>query len=436
MRLLTFNLHAKSKFGFSLLLPLLGLVTVLLEARERRIGKLDSLSWSSYYDLGSNASPYEASIEYPDFSPVGALVDKSGTLGTGTLVSPSVVVTAAHLFRNQNSSPAPSPSNWEFVLHTPFNEAGTGRTFEVSQIILHAGWEARLPQLGGTGDGDVLGVDLAVVLLKTEVIGVYPAKLPSGNAETLGGRVVLGGFGNLVDGATGAENVLNHRRVGGVNSLDRIVEKVEKPNVPAEYSGGLLAIDFDSPQLDSNTLGKGQPEIDNLSTGDSNSSPLDLEASTVVGDSGGPAFMRIGDAWRIIGAVSYGSSDSTYGDVTVYTRLANHEAWIGAYLPSWSQARKTVQAGWLQSDWFGYFSPLASSWIFHPSHGWIYASAESGETLWAWQEGIGWWWSGSSVYPFLYSSTRSGWLYLDTARSSHSGAVYYDYSQGAWAQSP
>ena len=95
-----------------------------------------------------------------------------------------------------------------------------------------------MPQLGGTGDGDVLGVDLAVVLLKTEVIGVYPAKLPSGNAETLGGRVVLGGFGNLVDGATGAENVLNHRRVGGVNSLDRIVEKVEKPNVPAEYSGG------------------------------------------------------------------------------------------------------------------------------------------------------------------------------------------------------
>ena len=35
---------------------------------------------------------------------------------------------------------------------------------------------ARLSALGGRGDGDMLGVDLAVVLLQEEVVGVYPAK--------------------------------------------------------------------------------------------------------------------------------------------------------------------------------------------------------------------------------------------------------------------
>ena len=57
--------------------------------------------------------------------------------------------------------------------------------------------------------------------------------------------------------------------------------------------------------------------------------------------------MRISGAWRIVGSVSYGSSDSTYGDVTVYTRLANHKIWLEDFLPPWSQARKTGQGvGW------------------------------------------------------------------------------------------
>ena len=45
--------------------------------------------------------------------------------------------------------------------------------------FLHPSWVARLSELGGRGDGDKLGVDLAVVLLQQEVAGVYPAKLPS-----------------------------------------------------------------------------------------------------------------------------------------------------------------------------------------------------------------------------------------------------------------
>lgn len=397
---------------------------------------MDNLSWAPYYELGHNSSTFSSVIQYPDFSPVGAFYSKDGHLGTGTLIAPSVVVTAAHLFRNTFSSPTPDPSRWEFILHSPFQEASAEQSFDILQINLHPGWEARLPELGGRGDGDMLGVDLAIVLLKKEVLGIYPAKLPLGGSEPLGEKVVIGGFGNLIDGAAGAEGIQNERRVGGFNSLDRVVVEVDVPNVPSEYRGGLLAIDFDSPQSDANTLGEGMPVVDYLSSGQSDPNPMTLEASTAVGDSGGPAFMKIGNAWRIIGAVSYGTSDSTYGDVTVYTRLASHENWIAGYLPSWSQARKTDTGDWLQSDWFGYFLPLPTKWNFHPSHGWVYSSGGNGESFWAWQPNLGWWWSDLSVYPFLYSNDRTSWLYFDVSKSSPEHAVFFDYGTGDWISVP
>ena len=434
----TFSHHGKwnkRPFRRSVLLFVV-LSTFSLHATDRRVGKLDNLSWSPYFDLGQNSSIYSSLSQYPDFSAVGALYSNEGYLGTGTLVAPSVVVTAAHLFRNSFSSPPPDPSSWEFILHSPFTEASAKQRFEVSQINLHPGWEARLPELNGKGDGDMLGVDLAIVILRKEVSGVYPAKLPLGGTEPLGEKVVVGGFGNLVDGASGAESFQNQRRVGGFNTLDRVVLRVDEPNVPTEYLGGLLAIDFDSPQLDANTLGSGKTLVDNLSSGNSDPSPVELEASTAVGDSGGPAFMKIGNAWRIIGTVSYGTSDSTYGDVTVFTRLASHESWIAGYLPSWKQARKTGMEGWLQSDWFGYFLPLPSKWNFHPSHGWVYSFGENDESFWAWQENLGWWWSDLSVYPFIYSSKRMNWLYFDISKSTPREAVFYDYGTGNWVRVP
>lgn len=415
---------------------LLSCLIVPSEGKTRRLGKLDDLSWDSYYDLGINSSPDEPSLQFPDFSPVGALFSKGGVLGTGTLVAPSVVVTAAHLFRNSQSSPTPQPADWHFILHSPFDQASESQKFVVSQVVLHPGWVARLSQLGGQGDGDMLGVDLAVVLLQEEVVGVYPAKLPVGGLEPIGEKVVLGGFGNLVDGLTGSQGVLNKRRVGGVNTLDRVVVQVEDASVPAEHLGGLLAIDFDSPQLDANSLGSDEPAIDYVPTGTSDATPVDLEASTTAGDSGGPAFMRISNAWRIVGSVSYGSADSTYGDVTVYTRLTNHKNWLAGYLPSWRQARKTGFGEWLESDWFGYFLPLPSNWHYHPSHGWIYLSGNDGESFWAWQQNIGWWWSGLSAYPFLYSSERASWLYLDQTQSSPEKSIFFDYGTGTWVEEP
>ena len=130
--------------------------------------------------------------------------------------------------------------------------------------------------------------------------------------------------------------------------------------------GGLIAVDFDSPQQDKNTLGSSASIVDYLGSGTSSSSPLPLEASSAVGDSGGPAFLYNNQAWRTVGVVSYGTSDSTYGDVTVYTRVASQMEWIKSYLPIWSQARQTMYDGWLELEWFGaFFNMYISIFYFY-----------------------------------------------------------------------
>ena len=90
-----------------------------------------------------------------------------------------------------------------------------------------------------------------------------------------------------------------------------------------------------------------------------------MEASSAVGDSGGPAFIYDNQSWRTVGVVSYGTSDSTYGDITVYTRVASHLDWIQTYLPSWAQARQTLYSGWMELDWFGHFFALSNNDSVH-----------------------------------------------------------------------
>ena len=67
-----------------------------------------------------------------------------------------------------------------------------------------------------------------------------------------------------------------------------------KEGVSDLHLGGLLAIDFDSSSDNHNTLGSGKPILDLLGSGESEVSPLPLEASTAYGDSGGPAFAYSG----------------------------------------------------------------------------------------------------------------------------------------------
>ena len=303
---------------------------------QRRIGKRHDLSWTPHHQLGTNYDTYASSEEYPDLSVVGALISQSGALGTATLVAPNYVVTAAHVVKNEYQE-IPNESDWEFVLYYNFDEASSVYRYQISEIIIHSAWIARQTASNTFGDGDELGVDLAIIRLNRSIAGVYPARLPSTGDDPLGKRAILAGFGTLVEGDTANKDDSNTRRVGGENTIDRSVAQVFKSGVPESQRGGVLGIDFDSPQQSHNTLDSGV-SLDLLGSGDSQPSPLSLEASTAVGDSGGPAFCRTNNSWRVHGVVSYGTKDSSYGDVTVYTRLASHYEWLLSQLPDWADS--------------------------------------------------------------------------------------------------
>ena len=403
-------------------------------AKERRIGKLNSVNWDDYFKLGTNSFPYSKSLGYPDFSSVGVIVSED-LYGTGTLIAPNVVVTAAHVLRNTLFDPTPTPSSWKFILNSDYENASIQNIYEIETIHLHPAWNARLTKKNGMGDGDELGVDIALVILKDSVVGVYPTKLPNGQNEEIGSKVILSGYGNLVDGKNGIINDKNSRRVGGENILDRNVILVDAPNVDHSEKGGLLAVDFDSPDQNQNSLGQNAQPIGFLGAGTSSASPLSLEASSAVGDSGGPAFYFQNQSWRTIGVVSYGTSDSTYGDITVYTRISNHLDWIQSYLPAWSQAKRTEFSNWLELDWFGYFFSAESDWKYHLVLGWFYTQGSNGESFWGWRSNhLGWWWTGYGVYPYVYSTNLRKWIFVDVNKSSHDIMIYFDYENEKWIQ--
>lgn len=77
-------------------------------------------------------------------------------------------------------------------------------------------------------------------------------------------------------------------------------------------------------------------------------------------------------------------------------------------------------SGWIQ-HWYGlfYYNADFYPWCFHLNHGWFYpfySSDEEGDgPFWSYAPGewtqLGWQWLSNGIYPFVYSTETSGWVY-------------------------
>ncbi len=403
----------------------------------RRIGKLSDETWENHSAMAQNLQPFSDLLEYPDFSGVGALVSNDGVLGTASLVAPDVVITAAHVLKNSQSDPEPNPADWEFILYSDYQNSPSDLFFSVNRILIHPSWITRQNQKPPLGDGDSIGVDLALVFLSSKAIGVQPYSLPFANGEDLLGKIAfVSGFGSLINGSKPDGDDQNTKRMAGRNKIDRVVPQVSVPGLDSNESGGVFAFDFDSPDLDANTLSGDNDPIDQLGQGTSDAQPLVMEVSTAVGDSGGPVFAWTNGNWKIHGVISYGSygktGDSTYGDVTVLTRLETHLSWIEAQLPVWPSSQFLGVGNWLRSVWFGPFKPFSNGWNFHASFGWLYGSVKNESSIWLWRNHLGWLWLNSEVFPFCFSHSESDWLYLGLASGFTDSIRYYSYRDKEW----
>ena len=121
------------------------------------------------------------------------------------------------------------------------------------------------------------------------------------------------GYGLNGVGSTGHQNSSDGFRWGGENIIDVY-------GVPASAAGAnIISTDFDDGSGASNTIPSGSPI------------PLEFEATTAPGDSGGPVLVMAGGQWAIAGVLSGGTSPtSVYGDISWWTGTAIYRADIEA----------------------------------------------------------------------------------------------------------
>jgi hypothetical protein len=98
-------------------------------------------------------------------------------------------------------------------------------------------------------------------------------------------------------------------------------------------------------------------------------------------------------------------------------------------LLSLSSAPISGKTGWADSSWLGNFYSAGSSWVYHPSMGWLYVSPDNANGYWFWDSALNtWWWSKPDAYPHFYRND-TGWSYWDFSGSAR---LYYDYTTKSW----
>ena len=81
----------------------------------------------------------------------------------------------------------------------------------------------------------------------------------------------------------------------------------------------------------------------------------------------------------------------------------------------WAGSQAGTEPGWWTSPWFGeFYRADESGWLMHGELGWLYGLPQSDDTagVWLWQETLGWVWTRSDLYPYLYQNDSGSWMFL------------------------
>ncbi|MBO6512990.1 MAG: trypsin-like serine protease [Phycisphaerales bacterium] len=204
---------------------------------------------------------------------------------TGTLIAPNVVLSARHCGIGAGT-----------LIRFGDNSNSPDFTVSVQSSILP------------DGNGSLLdGGDVSIHILNSSVPAniAEPMRLIDETNDLEGMLAATLGYGYNGLGSSGHGFSADGRRWGGENIIDAY-------GSPASAGGSnIISTDFDNGTGGANTIPS------------SSSSPLEFEATTAPGDSGGPVLVQFGSEWVIAGVLSGGtSSTSVYGDISWWTGTA------------------------------------------------------------------------------------------------------------------
>ena len=115
----------------------------------------------------------------------------------------------------------------------------------------------------------------------------------------------------------------------------------------------------------------------------------------------------------------------------VVSPVAQADFSVGA----WDAGYTDIGGGWRRLAWFGDYVPMGGDgWIWHNKHGFFFVAANATpQSIWLYSQDMGWLWTSSTVYPFLYRQNDGAWLWY----SGSTGPRWFrNMTNNTWEQRP